>query len=307
MSTCSVCNRLSTSTALLISGFGHILLVGHSMYVAALFDRSSLVFFATRHRDPSGAAVFMLYVVDLMELIEVHGMSPYLYADDVQVDGSRRPSNVGTFSSSISDCLWDVSSWMKSNRLPLNSSEVSWWTNKSAPAPPTRFCTVGRWCCGWSGDVGARPWDIHWRWPEHEDPRTANYVWRVFSRTSPVATVSPARTTNYVSDIGGRSCSVATRLRQRRADRLTCFSCTSASVVRTDASTRLIHHLRHYELITWRARQFTLAARIRAYSVQDRQAGIQSSPRGCSTLSGFAGPCVWFTVSECSASLFCQY
>jgi Reverse transcriptase (RNA-dependent DNA polymerase) len=44
-----------------------------------------------------GPLLFILYVVDLIELIEGHGMSPHLYADDAQVGGSCRPSNFGTF------------------------------------------------------------------------------------------------------------------------------------------------------------------------------------------------------------------
>jgi len=58
-------------------------------------------------------------------------MAPHLYADDTQIRGSYRPnSDVGTFTSSISDCLRDVASWMSSNRLQINSSktEVMWCT-----------------------------------------------------------------------------------------------------------------------------------------------------------------------------------
>jgi len=49
-------------------------------------------------------------------------------ADDTQVSSTCRPSNVGAFSSSISDCQRNVASWMKSNSLQLNSSktEVMW-------------------------------------------------------------------------------------------------------------------------------------------------------------------------------------
>jgi Reverse transcriptase (RNA-dependent DNA polymerase) len=71
-----------------------------------------------------GPLLCILYVVDLTELIERHGMSPHLCADDTQVGGSCRSSNVGTFSSSISDCWQDVSSWVKSNRILLNSSKT---------------------------------------------------------------------------------------------------------------------------------------------------------------------------------------
>ena len=71
--------------------------------------------------------LFIVYIVDLIELIEGHGMSPHLYADDAQVGGFCRPSDVETFST-ISDCLRDISSLMRSNRLRLNSSktEVLW-------------------------------------------------------------------------------------------------------------------------------------------------------------------------------------
>ena len=77
-----------------------------------------------------GSLLFILYIVDLIELIEGHGMSPHLYADDAQVGGSCRPSDVETFST-ISDCLRDISSLMRSNRLRLNSSKtkVLWCTS----------------------------------------------------------------------------------------------------------------------------------------------------------------------------------
>ena len=135
ISCCSVCNRLSASAALLIGGFSHIslsYLVGRTQYVRHGTFRS----FITRllcgvpQGSVLGPLFFILYDVNLIELIKGHGMSPHLYADDVQVGGSCRPSHVGTFSSSISDCLPDVSLWKKSNRLQLNSSktEVLWCT-----------------------------------------------------------------------------------------------------------------------------------------------------------------------------------
>jgi len=59
-----------------------------------------------------------LYTFDLIVLIEGHGMARHLFADDTQVSGACHPSiNASVFSSSISDCLKDVASWMKSNRL----------------------------------------------------------------------------------------------------------------------------------------------------------------------------------------------
>ena len=48
-----------------------------------------------------GPVLFILYTIDLILLIEKHGMSPYLYADDTQVGGSCRPNDVNVFSALI--------------------------------------------------------------------------------------------------------------------------------------------------------------------------------------------------------------
>jgi len=48
------------------------------------------------------------------------GLSPHLYADDVQVYGSCSPAAVDAFSTKISDCAEDIADWARSNRLTLN-------------------------------------------------------------------------------------------------------------------------------------------------------------------------------------------
>ena len=74
------------------------------------------------------AIPFIMYAADLIFVIESHGLSPDVYADDTQVSGSCRPAAVDDFSSKVSDCVGDVSSWMRSNRLSLNcdKTEVLW-------------------------------------------------------------------------------------------------------------------------------------------------------------------------------------
>jgi len=61
-----------------------------------------------------------MYTADLVPVIESHGLSPHMYADDTQVYGSRRPAAVDDFSSKISERVGAVSSWMQANRLSLN-------------------------------------------------------------------------------------------------------------------------------------------------------------------------------------------
>ena len=66
---------------------------------------------------------------DLISVIESHGPSPDMHAHDTQVSGSCHPAAVDDFSSMISDCVGDVSSWMKSNRLSLNCNKTVWCTS----------------------------------------------------------------------------------------------------------------------------------------------------------------------------------
>ena len=155
----------------------------YTVWTPRHFPRGTFLSFIVRLlcSVPQGSALgpllFILHVVDLIKLIEGHGMLLHQDADDAQVGGSCRPSNVGTFSSSVSDCLRDVSSWMKLNRFQLNSSktEILWCTtSRRQHLPPASALSVDGVMQGWSGDVGAWPWDLHWRWPEHEDPRSAN-------------------------------------------------------------------------------------------------------------------------------------
>jgi len=71
-----------------------------------------------------GPILFVLYTVDLIPLIESHGLSAPLYADDTEVYGSFRPADVASFSTILSRCVDATSDWMKSNRLQSNPDKV---------------------------------------------------------------------------------------------------------------------------------------------------------------------------------------
>ena len=51
-------------------------------------------------------------------------LSPHLYADDTQVYGSCPPAAVDALSSQVTECVDDIATWMKSNRLQLNPDKT---------------------------------------------------------------------------------------------------------------------------------------------------------------------------------------
>jgi len=71
-----------------------------------------------------GQILFLLYTADLIAVVERHGFCPHLYADDSQVYGSCRPSAIADFQLRLSTCIDDIASWMRANRLQLNTSKT---------------------------------------------------------------------------------------------------------------------------------------------------------------------------------------
>lgn len=127
--------RLNVSFGL--SGAAHCwfasYLRGREQYVRCGSTRSmaKLVLYGVPQGSVLRPILFLLYTADLIQLIERHDLCPHLYADDTQVYGFCRPSATVQLVDRLSACLADVASWMRSNRLQLNTAktEVIWCTS----------------------------------------------------------------------------------------------------------------------------------------------------------------------------------
>jgi len=77
--------------------------------------------------------------------VHSHGLCVHLYADDTQVYGFCRDDGSVILQSTVSTCVDDISAWMKSNRLQLNTTktEVMWCASSrrmyQVPAVPLRI------------------------------------------------------------------------------------------------------------------------------------------------------------------------
>ena len=71
-----------------------------------------------------GPFLFCLYTTSISQLINTHDVSHHMYADDTQVYIELSQSDTHKSISSLSDCLTDISLWMKSSKLKLNSNKT---------------------------------------------------------------------------------------------------------------------------------------------------------------------------------------
>ena len=97
----------------------------HSPRHVSIYGNSSTL------RGSASPLLFILYTANLIDIIKARGLHSHLYADDTQIPVAPR---LLIRSSPQSDCLDEVSNWMRSNWLQLNTikTEILW-------------CTTSRW------------------------------------------------------------------------------------------------------------------------------------------------------------------
>ena len=125
-------------------------LSGRTQYVrtSVTTSKPSAVLFGVSQGSVLGPILFVLYTVDVLQLVKDYGLLPHAYADDMQILGVSHPSKTDELQHRVSDCLDAVSLWMAANRLQLNheKTEALWCSSArrrhQIPTTPVRVgCT----------------------------------------------------------------------------------------------------------------------------------------------------------------------
>lgn len=113
---------------------------GRSCYVKTKSGISTevLSLFGLPQGSVLGPLLFILYVAELLLIIDSAGLSPFAFADDTQVLGICRPVDFLSLQDRMSSCMLQVERWMSSHRLQLNpkKTELIWIYNRYRPFRP---------------------------------------------------------------------------------------------------------------------------------------------------------------------------
>jgi hypothetical protein len=101
-------------------------LTGRTQHVRCRSSRSfsTIVLCGVPQGSVLGPIQFLLYMADLIRLIEQHSLHPHTYVDDTKIYGSCAPSETSELQERLTACISDVAAWMRANRLQLNTAKT---------------------------------------------------------------------------------------------------------------------------------------------------------------------------------------
>ena len=79
-----------------------------------------------------GTILFVLYMADVPNIMQQHGLSSHTYADDTQLYAHCKAKSCQETAVKVTECIKDIDRWMSSNRLKMNGDT-------------TQFICLGTW------------------------------------------------------------------------------------------------------------------------------------------------------------------
>ena len=83
--------------------------------------------------------LYTMYSAPISKVIETHGLSSMLYADDTQIYLTFRPQDQQEAIMKLNNCLTDIVSWAQKNMLKINAQRLSFFISHQGLTHPLQL------------------------------------------------------------------------------------------------------------------------------------------------------------------------